>query len=100
MFLMFALFVVSLCTLLWAAISVGRHVRRDKREQQSLGFTASAGVGAGEVRDLGDGQVAAEAIAVDAGSLDAGELEPGKLEPEKLDSNKLEPAQPLGPVGE
>jgi hypothetical protein len=94
MFLMFALFVVSLCTLLWAAISVGRHVRRDKREQQSLGFTASAGAVAG------DGQVAAEAIALEPGRLDGGELEPGKLEPATLESNKLEPAQPLGPVGE
>jgi hypothetical protein len=92
MFLMFALFVVSLCTLLWAAISVGRHVRRDKREQQSLGFTASAGAAAG------DGQVAAEAI--EPGRLYGGELEPGKLEPDKLESNKLDAAQPLGPVGE
>jgi hypothetical protein len=94
MFLMFALFVVSLCTLLWAAISVGRHVRRDKREQQSLGFTASAGAVAG------DGQVAAEAIALEPGSLDAGELESATLGSEKLESNKLDAAQPLGPVGE
>jgi hypothetical protein len=94
MFLMFALFVVSLCTLLWAAISVGRHVRRDKREQQSLGFTASAGAGAG------DGQVAAEANALEPGSLDAGELESATLESENLESNKLDAAQPLGPVGE
>jgi hypothetical protein len=34
MFLMFALFVVSLCTLLWAAFSVARHIRRDKQHLQ------------------------------------------------------------------
>jgi hypothetical protein len=34
MFLMFALFVVSLCTLLWAAFSVARHIRRDKQHRQ------------------------------------------------------------------
>jgi hypothetical protein len=27
---LFAVFVVSLCALLWAAISVARHVRRDR----------------------------------------------------------------------
>jgi hypothetical protein len=35
MFLMFALFVVSLCTLLWAAFSVARHIRRDKQLRQT-----------------------------------------------------------------
>lgn len=29
---LFAVFVVSLCALLWAAISVARHIRRDRRE--------------------------------------------------------------------
>ncbi len=61
MFLMFALFVVSLCTLLWAAIAVGRHVRRDKR-QQSTGLTASAIV-----------------------STEAIEAGPGKRQPEQLE---------------
>jgi hypothetical protein len=95
MFLMFALFVVSLCTLLWAAISVGRHVRRDKREQQSSGFTASAGVGAADVRG------AAEAKGeLETGKLDSGKLESATLDSEKLEPNRLEPAQPLGPIGD
>jgi hypothetical protein len=29
---LFAVFVVSLCALLWAAISVARHVRRDRAQ--------------------------------------------------------------------
>lgn len=72
MFLMFALFVVSLCALLWAAIAVGRHVRRDKRQQRSTGLTPSAG------------PAIAEAIELEQGTL--------KLE-------HLEPASPLSPSG-
>lgn len=29
---LFAVFVASLCALLWAAISVARHIRRDRHE--------------------------------------------------------------------
>ncbi|HEY3988039.1 MAG TPA: hypothetical protein VGM02_01990 [Acidobacteriaceae bacterium] len=29
---LFAVFVVSLCALLWAAIAVARHIRRDRKE--------------------------------------------------------------------
>jgi hypothetical protein len=29
---LFAVFVVSLCALLWAAISVARHIRRDRAQ--------------------------------------------------------------------
>jgi hypothetical protein len=29
---LFAVFIVSLCALLWAAISVARHVRRDRAQ--------------------------------------------------------------------
>jgi hypothetical protein len=29
---LFAVFVVSLCALLWAAVSVARHIRRDRRQ--------------------------------------------------------------------
>jgi hypothetical protein len=29
---LFAVFVVSLCALLWAAISVARHIRRDRKQ--------------------------------------------------------------------
>jgi hypothetical protein len=28
----FAVFIASLCALLWAAISVARHIRRDRRQ--------------------------------------------------------------------
>jgi hypothetical protein len=38
---LFAVFVVSLCALLWAAISVARHVRRGR--QQLPAETAAAG---------------------------------------------------------
>ena len=69
MFLMFALFVVSLCTLLWAAISVGRHIRRDKRQQQSVKLRASSTMAPAEATEI---------------------------EPDKRDSGKFEPAKPLG----
>jgi hypothetical protein len=36
---LFAVFVVSLCALLWAAISVARHIRRDRAQ-----LPADAGV--------------------------------------------------------
>jgi hypothetical protein len=29
---LFAVFIASLCALLWAAISVARHIRRDRRQ--------------------------------------------------------------------
>jgi hypothetical protein len=29
---LFAVFVVSLCALLWAAVSVARHIRRDRKQ--------------------------------------------------------------------
>jgi hypothetical protein len=29
---LFAVFVVSLCALLWAVVSVARHIRRDRRQ--------------------------------------------------------------------
>ncbi|MGA9716770.1 MAG: hypothetical protein WBQ79_00705 [Acidobacteriaceae bacterium] len=38
---LFAVFVVSLCALLWAAISVARHVRRDRAQ-----LSADAGAAA------------------------------------------------------
>lgn len=33
MYWLFAVFVVSLCALLWAAIAVARHIRRDRQQQ-------------------------------------------------------------------
>ncbi|HEX6772769.1 MAG TPA: hypothetical protein VF126_12130 [Acidobacteriaceae bacterium] len=43
---LFAVFVVSLCALLWAAISVARHIRRDRAQ-----LTAeSAAAGENEVK--------------------------------------------------
>jgi hypothetical protein len=38
---LFAVFVVSLCALLWAAISVARHVRRDRAELPAEAGNAS-----------------------------------------------------------
>lgn len=38
---LFAVFVVSLCALLWAAVSVARHIRRDR--QQLAADTTAAG---------------------------------------------------------
>jgi hypothetical protein len=32
MYWLFAVFVLSLCALLWAAVSVARHIRRDRAE--------------------------------------------------------------------
>jgi hypothetical protein len=32
MYWLFAVFVASLCALLWAAVSVARHIRRDRAE--------------------------------------------------------------------
>ena len=38
---LFAVFVVSLCALLWTAVSVARHIRRDRAEPAAE--TAAAG---------------------------------------------------------
>jgi hypothetical protein len=38
---LFAVFVVSLCALLWAAISVARHVRRDRQQLPAEAAAAS-----------------------------------------------------------
>lgn len=35
MYWLFAVFVLSLCALLWAAVSVARHIRRDRAEPPS-----------------------------------------------------------------
>jgi hypothetical protein len=38
---LFAVFVVSLCALLWAAISVARHIRRDRQQLAAEATAAS-----------------------------------------------------------
>ena len=38
---LFAVFVVSLCALLWAVVSVARHIRRDRRQLPAEGAAAS-----------------------------------------------------------
>jgi hypothetical protein len=38
---LFAVFVVSLCALLWAAVSVARHIRRDRRQLPAEAAAAS-----------------------------------------------------------
>jgi hypothetical protein len=38
---LFAVFVVSLCALLWAAVSAARHIRRDRRQLPAEAAAAS-----------------------------------------------------------
>jgi hypothetical protein len=50
---LFAVFVVSLCALLWAAISVARHIRRDRKHpQRAAGMIETEENGTGSGRTL------------------------------------------------